>query len=184
MPEGGAQPRDGGTGGSWRAAAVLVQLLTPLRIIDVGLASRNVPGVPRIDAQHLEPAVFENLVDRNSVDPRRLHGDGANPNELEPICPRVQVRGETLKCADRLGIAIGGDRDDVERCSHVQARGILIENAQPASTSPRSSCVVHLALLSWVSPGGGVGGNVLTFLNGIARRASPITRPLPPPDHV
>ena len=27
-----------------------------------------------------------------------------------------------------------------------------------------------------------MGGNVLTFLNGIARRASPITRPLPPPD--
>ena len=90
MPQVGAQPRDVG---AWAKAAaqqaVLVQLLEPLRIIDIGLAPRNVPGVPRIDEQHLEPALFQNLVDRNPVDPRRLHGDGADADGLEPIRQRV-----------------------------------------------------------------------------------------------
>src|SRR3954471_21313523 len=37
--------------------------------VHVGLAPGNVPGIPGIDQRHREPTLFQDLVDRNPVDP-------------------------------------------------------------------------------------------------------------------
>jgi hypothetical protein len=46
---------------------VLMELLQPLRIVHVRLPPGDVLDVARVDQQHLEPARFENLKDRNPV---------------------------------------------------------------------------------------------------------------------
>jgi hypothetical protein len=152
----GAQAREGVA--RPKAAAqqtVLMQLLEPLRVVDIGRAAGNVSGVPCIDEQHLEPALLQNLVDRDPLDPGRLHGDGADPDGLQPIRQHVQVRGEALKRADRYGVAIRGDGDAVKGSPHVQARGVLVNHWQPAPPPLRRSCVSHLAPLSCPQEEGG-----------------------------
>ncbi len=57
----------------------LMQALQPLGIADVGLATRHVLGVARVDQNHLEAWLLQDLEHRNPVDPGRLHGDRLDP---------------------------------------------------------------------------------------------------------
>lgn len=66
--------------------AVLMELLQPLRVVDVCLAARNVLRVSRVNEQNFESAALKNLVDRDPVDAGGLHRDRSDAQAVEPIC--------------------------------------------------------------------------------------------------
>ncbi len=104
--------------------AVLMQPLQPRGVADVGLAPRDVPDVPRIHQHHLEPALLEDLVDRDPVDPGRLHDDRPDAAVREPVGPPMQILGECLERAHRLRIPPWADRGHVHRRADVDRRGV------------------------------------------------------------
>jgi len=104
-----------------------VQLLEPLAVEDVGLASGNSPDVPGIDQQHFDPAFFEDLVERDPVDPGRLHGHRLDPTRLEPVGQREELVREALELAHRLLVPIVGHRDPVALASDVDAGGVEVD---------------------------------------------------------
>ena len=50
--------------------SIRMEPLQPLRIADIGLASRHVLGVTRVDKKHGEPPCIEKLENRNPIDAR------------------------------------------------------------------------------------------------------------------
>ena len=75
----GAQRRDVTLGPEAGAQqAIGMQPLEPLRVTDVGFASRNVSGISGVDEKYLEPMLFKDLVDGDPIDAGRFHGDGLN----------------------------------------------------------------------------------------------------------
>ena len=52
--------------------ATLVELLQPLRVVDVGLATGHVLGIARVDQEHLEASRFKHLEDGNPIHAGRL----------------------------------------------------------------------------------------------------------------
>lgn len=83
---------------------VLMQLLEPLGIIDVGLSSWYLLDVTGIDEQHLQPSGFEDLKQRNPVDTRRFHRYRRDLKALQPIRQPVKVAG---KAAEGLNRCVG-----------------------------------------------------------------------------
>ena len=79
---------------------MLMQLLEPLRIVDVRLPPRDILDVAGIDEEHLEAACLQDLEHWDPVDPGRLHGDGGDANLLQPVGESVQIARETPKCLD------------------------------------------------------------------------------------
>ena len=73
--------------GSKRAAqqAQTVQLLNPLAIEHVALATGHMLEMPTIDQKHFEAARFEHFKDRNPVDARGFHGDRVDATGDQPI---------------------------------------------------------------------------------------------------
>jgi hypothetical protein len=64
---------------------MLVKLLQPLRIIDVGLAPGNIFDVARIHQQHFKAARLEHLENWNPIYARRFHGDGRDAHLDQPL---------------------------------------------------------------------------------------------------
>jgi hypothetical protein len=109
---------------------VLVELLQPLRVVHVGLATRDILGVARVDQEDLEASRFEDLEDRNPIHAGRLHRDGRDANRLEPVSQRVQVAGEAIERPHRLGIAIRGDRGYMERRADIKTSRMRVDRDQ------------------------------------------------------
>jgi hypothetical protein len=59
--------------------------LQPLRVADVGLASRHVLGIARIHKEDSEATGVEKLEDRNPVDACRFHNDCLDATFCKPI---------------------------------------------------------------------------------------------------
>ena len=83
-----------------------MKTLQPLCVTDVGLAAGNVFGVPGIDQRHREPALFQDLVDRNPIDPGGFHDDRLDPALFEPVGQPMQIGGEGIERPDRFGIPV------------------------------------------------------------------------------
>lgn len=83
-----------------------MKTLQPLCVTDVGLAPGNVPGIPGIDQRHREPTLFQDLVDRNPVDPGGFHDDRLDPALFEPVGQPMQIGGEGIERPDRFGIPV------------------------------------------------------------------------------
>ena len=98
-----------------------VELLEPLAVGNVGLATRYAFDVTRVDEQDLEATLLEDLEERDPVDTCRLHGDGLDAADVEPVGEGVKVRGEALELAHRLIVPILGDRDPVARRADVDS---------------------------------------------------------------
>jgi len=62
--------------------------------------------MPSVDQTDLEPAIFQNLEQRNPVHASRFHRDCLYPALLEPIGQQVQVLCKSRKRADVLSHAI------------------------------------------------------------------------------
>jgi hypothetical protein len=104
-----------------------VQLLDPLAVEDVALASRNSLDVAGVDEEHLDAALFEDLVEGNPVDARGLHGDGVDAARLEPVGQRDELVREALELAHGLFVSIIGDRDPVALAPAVDSGGVEVD---------------------------------------------------------
>jgi hypothetical protein len=130
-PVGAGDADDGG--GMERVAeqAVGVQLQQPLTLLHVALPPREILRVARVDQEHLEAAGVEDLVQRHPVDAGGLHRDRGDATPLEPLGQSLEVRGETVKPAHRLGIPIRPDRDVVRAVPHVNPGGVGMDHREP-----------------------------------------------------
>jgi hypothetical protein len=81
--------------------AVLDQPADPLRVLDVGFASRNVAQVPGIQQPALH-GVFEDIKHRLPIHPGRFHPDPAHPRSDQPVLQGQQVSRHRLECAGCL----------------------------------------------------------------------------------
>jgi hypothetical protein len=81
---------------TWRQEAYAMQLLEPPAVARVALPARDVPDVKGIDEQDLQAAGLQDLVDRDPVDARGLHGDGLDAAIDQPAGQSVQPVGEGL----------------------------------------------------------------------------------------
>jgi hypothetical protein len=109
---------------------MLVQLLQPLGIVDIRLPTGDVLDVARVDQQHLEPARFENLKDRNPVDAGRLHRDRCDAHCREPIRELMEIAAEGAEGTDRLVISVARHGDHVKGRADVDAGGIWMDRGK------------------------------------------------------
>src|SRR5579884_3850079 len=79
-----------------------VQILQPLAIMPVGTPPRHVFHVPGVYQARLKFSFFQNLIQRNPVNPRRLHGRGGDVQTLQPFGQPLQIFGECRENANRL----------------------------------------------------------------------------------
>jgi hypothetical protein len=86
-------------------------------------------GVARVDQNHLEASLLQDLEHRNPVDPGRLHGDRLDPALLEP--QTMEIIGEGAERADRLRGAVRSDRRDMHLRPHVDGGRPRMDGGHP-----------------------------------------------------
>jgi len=109
MARQGAQGADvfGGTKGCLKQA-VGVQLLNPLAVQDIRLATRHLLEVPRVDQVDTKAFGLEQVIDGNPIHAGGFHRYGVYATGGEPIDQRVQVARKGGKDAHaRVGAAFG-----------------------------------------------------------------------------
>jgi hypothetical protein len=138
-------------------------------------------GIAGVDQDHLEPALVQDLEDRDPIDAGGLHGHCEHSTVLEPVCQAMQVAGEGAEAADRLGIPIrshGGDMHpgtDIDCCRIRMCDGNVPLGAGPLRLGHGvSSLVSGRARLR----------KEINFLTGIATTASPLSSAQRPMGHV
>ena len=80
-----------------------VKILQPLAVKHIALAPWEVAHMPRIDQDHLDARLGEQLGQTQPIKARALHGDTANPALHKPLHGSVQVRRKSRKGPDLLG---------------------------------------------------------------------------------
>src|ERR1700719_3743858 len=121
-----------------------MQILQPLAIGYVGLASRNILYVVGVDQEDLEPSRLQDLKQRDPVHSRRFHGYGLDVARLQPGRRRVQVFRERRETSHRLRISIPRHRDIDLRRSDIYTRSIQVQARQQG----RSALLVAALSLS------------------------------------
>jgi hypothetical protein len=106
--------------------------LQPLRIADIGLASRHVLGIARVDKEHSEPSCIEKLKNRNPVDAGRFHDDGLDAAFHKPVDQPMQIGREGAEAAYWLRRAICSDSSHVHRRSDVNGSRVRVDHGQGA----------------------------------------------------
>ena len=110
---------------------ILVELLQPLGVVDVGLAAGHVLDVARVHQQHVKPACLENLEYWNPVHAGGFHGDGGDADLFEPMRQAVEIAAEGAEGPNRPCVAIARHRDDVKCRADVDAgrqSGLTVES--------------------------------------------------------
>lgn len=74
--------------------AIGMQLAKPRRIANVGLSARDVLCITRVDQDHFEAVLLQNLVSRYPVDAGRLHRHAGDTAGSEPGGKIMQIVGE------------------------------------------------------------------------------------------
>jgi hypothetical protein len=138
-----------------------MEFLQPLAVLDVGLAPAHVMHLVGVDQHHLQPAFREYFVERDPVDPGRLHRHRLDAALHQPIGQLMKAAGESAELTHRLGITVGSYRREV-------AGGATVD----------AGCVGLNTLEQWgdqagrlVMPPWRVSGSRLLFM-----RASPIVK--------
>ena len=138
---------------AWTEAAaqqpVLVQLLEPLRVVDVRLPPRHLLDVARIDQHDLEAAGLEDLEDGNPVHARGLHRDGRDADGVQPVGERVQVATEGAERPDRRRVTVRATATTwyVAPISMPAACGLIVENGFDARRFGRCAIALLLGML-------------------------------------
>ena len=160
-----------------------MKLAQPCGIADIGLASRHVLGVTRIDQNDLKPALLENLVGRDPIDPGGFHRDTGHAARFEPVRQIMQVLRECAERTHRHVSAGRVHRSHVHLGSDVDGGGPDVDRLQFRAVT--GYCVLGIVILRpilgrrvWVMP-------IVIFLIGIAAgTASPLSSSHAPMDHV
>ena len=104
-----------------------MQVLEPLAIEHIALASGHVLDVPRVDQADLEAMLLKDVEERNPVDPGRLHGDGLDAALFEPSGEPLEVDGECAETANGFGVAVGGNGDVDFRGADIDAGRVVTD---------------------------------------------------------
>ena len=166
-----------------------VEFAQPLTVLDITLAAGDVFDVAGVDEQHLEATRFEDVVDRDPVDPGGFHGDAGDATGDEPVGEPLEVGGEGPEGSDGGGVPIGRDGHIVLGGATVDAGDIDLDAVEHGRGATRrvggpAAIVLHGMLLHTArgirDQGGGVES---TLLNGITHDGvSPVIKPrLPGP---
>ena len=144
-----------------------MEFAQPLTVLDITLAAGDVFDVAGVDEQHLEATRFEDVVDRDPVDPGGFHGDAGDATGDEPVGEPLEVGGEGPEGSDGGGVPIGRDGGGATRRACGTAAIVLHRNLLHTARGIRDQ-------------GGGVES---TLLNGITHDGvSPVIKPrLPGP---
>jgi hypothetical protein len=95
----------GGAEGALKKA-VRVELLDPLAVEDVGLATWDILDVSGVDEDDFKAAFIEDFKDGDPVDAGGLHGHGVDATGQEPIGQSMQGTGISLEGPDGLGATV------------------------------------------------------------------------------
>jgi hypothetical protein len=106
---------------------ILMELLKPLRIVDVGLSARDVLDVARVHEQYLETTRFEHFEDGNPVHACRLHGHRLDADLFEPIGELVEIAAKRPEGANRPWVAVVRHGDYVEGRADIDPGGIWVD---------------------------------------------------------
>src|SRR5467141_978552 len=101
-----------------------MQILKPLTIEDVGLATGNVMHMLSIDQMDFDAARFQDLKQRYPVDAGRFHRHRVHTASLKPVRQLVQILGESRKRSYRVGIPIGRYADKDFCRSNINTAGV------------------------------------------------------------
>jgi hypothetical protein len=104
-----------------------VELLDPLAIGHIALASGDSLDVSCVDEEDLDSALFEDLVEGDPIDPRGLHGDGVDAAGLEPVGQCDEFVCEALELTHGLLVPIFGNRDPVAFAPDVDSSGVEVD---------------------------------------------------------
>ena len=126
--------------------SVLVQLLEPLCVVDVGLATGNSLGVSRVDQHHFHSPSLKDLERRDPIHPGRFHCHRRNPHPLEPFGQAIEFVGERRERTHRFGIQIFGHRHHMELRTDIDPGGPWM-NHGPLSLLTFRSCHHSLSCL-------------------------------------
>jgi hypothetical protein len=112
MADEGAEDADiiGGAEGALKQT-VSVELLDPLAVENVGLATWDILDMAGVDQENLKTALVEDFVDRDPIDAGGLHGHGVDAAGLEPISQVMQGTGIGLEAPDGLCATAFGHSD-------------------------------------------------------------------------
>src|SRR5713226_3417592 len=122
-----------------------VQILDPLTVGYIALASRDALQIVRVDQINFEPAFFQYLKQWNPVHSCRLHRHGLNPAPAEPIRKCMKIAGETAEPARRLLITIRWYRNVNLLRTNIDASCIRLQYHR--SALPLLSSLCHGLLL-------------------------------------
>ena len=109
------------------------ELLQPLAVQHVGLATGDILDVARIDQQHGEAARFEQLEQRDPIHAGGFHRHGVHPAPVQPVGQGVQVGREAGELAHRFIVPVGRHRHVVRGAADVDAGGIGVGDRQGRS---------------------------------------------------
>ena len=123
-----------------------MQLLDPLAVEDVGLATGDILDVTGVDEEDLKATLLEDLKGGDPVDAGGLHGHGVDATGQEPIGQSMQGTGIGLEGPDGLGTTVFRHSGiDLSRAD-VETGGIDLR----ASSLTTFCCLVFLAFLAIV----------------------------------
>ena len=91
--------------------SVAAQLLEPLRVVDVGLATRNVLRITRVDQHDFESPGLQDLEQRDPIDTRRLHRNRGDRKPDKPVSKTIQVARKAEERPHWLRIELASTRD-------------------------------------------------------------------------
>src|SRR5690606_25066463 len=105
-----------------------MQALNPLRVINVGLATRTGSSIAGVGQYDVQTVAFQNFVDGNPVHPRGLHCYGSNPDIGQPLSHALKVSCERSERSHRLLSKVGWDRHNMEARSDIYAGCVVIDD--------------------------------------------------------
>ncbi len=114
-----------------------VQELDPLAVAEVGLPSRHVVERSSVDEHDLDAARFEQLVDRDPVDVRALHGHRLHALLGEPVRERVQLDGRRAEHPNVRGLALRWSANPVLCAADIDAGDQRLDHWQRGRRRPR-----------------------------------------------
>ena len=100
---------------------MLMKLLQPLCIVNVGLAARDIPDVARIHQQHLEAVCLQDFENGYPVHTRRFHGDGGDTHLRKPLGQTVQIGAEGSESTHWPFVAVSRYRNHMSSGADIDA---------------------------------------------------------------
>lgn len=113
-----------------------MQVLEPLAIRDIGLATWHVLHVLCVNEVNFEAARFQHLVNGNPVNAGRLHRHRANPALHQPVGQRMQIASKGGKAADGLRVSISADSNVQFAGANINASSIWMKDSIRLSNAP------------------------------------------------